>query len=103
MAGVHQHQRRSVISVVGIARSDDAKIINRGAHTRKDLTDFYPALTTPAKRERRCHQIAGGAVGFHRWSGARFSVLACQLRFWVECVHLRKAAVKEQKDDMLCA
>src|SRR4051794_21473391 len=69
----------------------------------KDLTDLYPALTEPAKPKRRRHQIASGAVGLHGRPGERLSILAFQLSLRVECVHLRKAAVEEQKDDMLRA
>ena len=90
-----------MIGDVGVHRADDAEVIGPVTDLGEDLAHFQAALPATAKFERRAHQAARLALGLRRTARHRLPVIARQHRFGIERIHLRHAAIHEEKNDAL--
>jgi hypothetical protein len=103
VAGVHHQHRRLVIRDVGVDRSDEADVVGALADVREELADVHPDVPVFLERERRPHQRASLALGGDGAARQRLPVVLVEHRLRIEAVHLREAAVHEQKNDALGA
>ena len=90
-----------MIGDVGIHRLQHAHVVDAPAQIREDLAHLRPALAVLLELEWRLHQIAGLALVIGDGARQRLAVVLLQHRLVIEGVHLRRAAVHEQENNVL--
>ena len=91
---VHHQQAGLVIGCRRMHGANDAELIGNGAQVRVDLTHRNPALAVLTEFEGRGHVLA---------TFTRFTLLRFKLRLGVKRIHVRRAAIHKQVNDVLGA
>ncbi len=103
VAAVHQHERWLVIGHVGIHRADDAQVVDMlSRRAGEEITHFDAALAILPEGEGRAQGCAGLALGAQVGRGKRLAVVLRQQWLGIECVDVRRTAVHEEVDNLLC-
>src|SRR4051794_26033703 len=80
--------------------TNHADIVDGRSYAREDLAYLDPALAALLETERRAHQVARFALSAKISARKRLTIELVKRRLRVERIHLRQAAVQEQKYDV---
>src|SRR5262249_10580025 len=102
IAAVHHEEGRLMIGAVGEHRADDAQVVGVAAKLGKEIADLDAALSVFLEGEWRLEQRARFALGLSVARGCGLPVVLVEQRLGIERVDLRRTAVEEEEDDVLC-